>query len=180
MTRVETMWCTTCGARFTEEEIKSWGCPKCGDQGIPCGTDKDVTVEVNWHELHILCVWAENFAQSCAQKDPQTNKKMPSVITAIARRLQRQFPNLSQLTLSDEVAELPAALQKAGIECGPIETTIPRPEPIPVNGLGAVGHGRNDLRIALQKIADLVDSEVGEPLDDAIDIANKALGNKNG
>ena len=31
------------------------------------------------------------------------------------------------------------------------------------------------LRAALQKIADLVDSEAGEPLDDAIDIAKAAL-----
>lgn len=33
----------------------------------------------------------------------------------------------------------------------------------------------NELRKALQKIADLMDSEAGEPLDDAIEIAEKAL-----
>ncbi len=31
------------------------------------------------------------------------------------------------------------------------------------------------LRAALQKIADLVDTDAGEPLDDAIEIANRAL-----
>lgn len=142
MERIETMWCTACGARFTADEIKGWGCPKCQDQGIPCGTDKDVKVEVNWHELHILCVWAENFAQSCTQKDPQANKNMPRTVSAIARRLQNQFPDFAQLTLSGEIADLPVALQKSGIKIGTIESNIPRPVPIPVNGPGAVGHSR--------------------------------------
>lgn len=36
--------------------------------------------------------------------------------------------------------------------------------------------GLSDARKALQKIVDLEDSEAGEPLDDAIAIARKALG----
>jgi hypothetical protein len=144
-TRVETMWCTDCGARFTDDETKDcWGCPKCGNQGVPCGVDQDVCVEINWHELRILCIWAENYAQACKAKDRTglDGEKMPLTVLAIARRLQRQYPDYTPLTLSEEIAGLPDALEKAGIECGPIESNVPRPSPVPVNGPGAVGHSR--------------------------------------
>jgi hypothetical protein len=141
--RKETMWCTDCGARFTDEEIKGWGCPKCGSQGVPCGTDQDVAVEVNWHELRILVIWAENYAASCQRNGADKGvEKMPMTVSAIARRLQRQHPNLPALTLAEEIAGLPAALDKAGIGHGTMETNIPRPTPVLVNGPGAVGHSR--------------------------------------
>lgn len=137
--RKEVMWCTLCGARFTDDEIKGCGCPKCGSQGVPCGTDGDVTVEVNWHELHVLCVWSENWARRCKVRG---NDEMPAVVSAIARRLQAQHPQLGQLTLSSEIAMLPAELAKAGISVGPVETNVDRPVLLPVNGPGAVGHAR--------------------------------------
>lgn len=138
--RKEVMWCTVCGARFAEEEIKGWGCPKCGNQGVPCGCDQDVKVEVNWHELRILTIWAENWAHKIDKADEADSIAPELVVQAIARRLQRQHPNLTQLTLSGEVAALPADLAKHGIEIGNIETNIPKPDLLPVNGPGAVGH----------------------------------------
>jgi hypothetical protein len=139
--RTEVMWCVDCGARFNEEEIKGWGCPKCDNQGIPCGCDKDVTVEVNWHELHILCVWAENFAQQCKEKaNDRSSEGMPLTVAAIARRLQRQHPAFGHLTLTGEIAALPTDLNNNGIEIGPIKTSIPKPDLVLVNGPGAVGH----------------------------------------
>jgi len=141
--RKEVLWCTMCGARFTQEEIKGWGCPKCGNQGVPCGCDKDTTVEVNWHELHILCVWAENYAEQIKERgnDPGADS-MPGVVHAIARRLQNQRPAFGHLTLSGEIAALPTDLAKAGIKIdGPVETSIPKPMPLPINGPGAVGYG---------------------------------------
>jgi hypothetical protein len=141
--RKETMWCTVCGARFTEDEIKGWGCPKCGNQGVPCGTTGDVKVEVNWHELHILTCWAERWAAQCKGDNSDRNSEtMPSVVTAIARRLSAQHPELAQLTLAGEVAELPVKVQKMGIGIEGVITNIPRPIPIPVHGPGAVGHSR--------------------------------------
>ena len=142
--RKEVMWCTVCGARFAQEEIKGWGCPKCGNQGIPCGCDGDVRVEINWHELHILTVWAENWAQQSARRDPPDPqaKDMPKVIAAIARRLSQQHPTMPQLTLSGEIAELPVKLQEMGMGATGVSTNIPRPTPLPVNGPGAVGHAR--------------------------------------
>lgn len=136
--RNEKVWCADCGGRFTEEETANkWGCPSCGSQGVPCGTDQDVTVEVNWHELRILTIWAENHAHRCETENP----KMPRTVMAIARRLQQQHPTLTPLTLAAEIAELP---QKVEGIVGPIETHgIGKPQPILVNGPGAVGHSKS-------------------------------------
>jgi hypothetical protein len=130
------VWCVHCGVRLKDEEVKGWGCPKCGYQGLPCDPAKDVTVEVNWHELRILVIWAENFARQMEDKSANSSK----TVYAIAGRLRRQYPDFEPLTLSEEIAELPRQLEQAGIKAGPIETNVPRPKPIEVNGPGAVGH----------------------------------------
>ncbi len=139
ITRAETQWCTLCGARFTDEEVEdAFGCPKCGDEGVPCACANDVTVTVNWHELRILGIWAEKWARHCANKPTADSRTMPLKVQAIARRLQRQHPDQPPLTLSQEMAELPAALKRAGIEHGGVESNVPRPSLIPINGPGAV------------------------------------------
>ncbi len=138
--RKEVMWCTDCGARFTQEEIKGWGCPKCGCTGIPCATEKDVAVEVNWHELHILTVWAENWARKMEEDGSEGDLDPSHTIQAIARRLHLQHPSLGHLTLSGELAALPSDLAAKGIEVGNVETNIARPKLFQVNGPGAVGH----------------------------------------
>jgi hypothetical protein len=139
--RNEVMWCVDCGARFTQEEIKGWGCPKCGSRGVPCGCDKDTSVEINWHELRILVIWAEQWARKASG---DSSKTMPDTVHAIARRLQSQHPDFGHLTLSGEIASLPADLAKAGIEIGSVETSIPKPGLLPVNGPGAVGHSARE------------------------------------
>lgn len=135
------MWCTDCGTRLRQEEIVGWGCPKCGRQGVPCAPDKDVTVEVNWHELHILCCWAEFWAQHAARKPDADDSavKMPKTVYAIARRLQGQWPALGALTLAAEVRELPELLADKGVT---ITTNVAAPPPFLTIGEGAVGHGR--------------------------------------
>lgn len=139
--RQETTWCVDCGARFTADETKGvYACPKCGSESVPCHTAQDLRVEVNWHELRILGIWAENYARQCAGKPDARNEKMPATVLAICRRLQRQHPDLTPLTLSEEIARLPKALEDAGIAFGGMETNVPRPQPLVVNGSGAVGH----------------------------------------
>jgi hypothetical protein len=139
--RKEIVWCTDCGARFTSAETSGWGCPKCDSEGVPCGTDKDVWIEVNWHELHILTVWAENYAADVARRNPAEGAKMPLTVAAIARRIQQQWPAFGPLTLSVEIAELPRALSEKGIEITGVQgINIAKPKPIPVNGPGAIGH----------------------------------------
>lgn len=141
--REETLWCVDCGARFTDEEAKNaFACPKCGSEGIPCDTLKDIRVEINWHELRILGIWAEQWARRCAESggEGMNGEKMPATVTAITRRLQRQYPDFTPLTMSEEFACLAAELEKAGIQHGGVETNVPRPQPIAVNGPGAVGN----------------------------------------
>lgn len=89
-------FCTTCGHRVGSfEGLKA--CPACGSAGIHCADANQVDVNVNWHELHILCVWAENFAR---QHDLQTT------VFTIARRLQAQHPDRHPLTLAGELGDL--------------------------------------------------------------------------
>lgn len=130
--RVEVQWCTLCGKRFIEEEVAgAMSCPACGSTGIPCAVSDDVMVAVNWHELRILGIWAENWAKRC---DDAGEKPMMPTVHAITRRIQRQFFNKTPLTLSGEIAELPAKID--GI--GGIETHgIAKPTLVPVNGPGA-------------------------------------------
>jgi hypothetical protein len=132
--RKETTWCTLCGARFTHAEIDgALACPKCGDTGNPCDPNEDVSVTVNWHELRILGIWAENFANACQTRNPNGDGEAhPRTVHAITRRLQRQFPGKTALTLSGEIAQIKD--HGYGIE----SHGIAKSELIPVNGPGAV------------------------------------------
>jgi hypothetical protein len=139
--RVERQWCVDCGARFTAQEIEGcFACPKCGSAGVPCSVEQDVRVEVNWDELRILGIWAENHARQCAANPGNGGEKMPRTVQAICRRLQRQFPSFAPLTLSQEIAELPKALEEAGIHHGGVVSNVPRPDLLSIHGPGAVGH----------------------------------------
>jgi predicted RNA-binding Zn-ribbon protein involved in translation (DUF1610 family) len=131
--RNETQWCTTCGARFTAEEVEGVSaCPKCGDKGTPCDTANDVSVHVNWHELRVLGIWAENWAQHCTKTEPRDHPSgLLHVVHAITRRLQRQFPDKTPLTLSGEIMQVRD--HGYGIE----SVGIAKNSMIPVNGPGA-------------------------------------------
>jgi hypothetical protein len=96
-------WCVECGARHTKEEcLGAMSCPTCGSEGIPCSPTNDVEIKINWHELRILTIWAENFAAAHSESDP----RMTKTVKAIAKRIQEQFPSRISLTLSGELAEL--------------------------------------------------------------------------
>lgn len=130
--RKETTWCTLCGARFADDEIQgATACPKCGDKGIPCDPNNDVSIRVNWHELRILGIWAEFWAQDCKKKQVE-NPARVEVVHAITRRLQRQFPDKTPLTLSGEIMQIKD--HGMGIE----SHGVAKSEIIPVNGPGAV------------------------------------------
>ena len=61
-----------------------------------------MTVKINWHELRILTIWAENWASRCKED----NATMPVTVEAIARRLEKQYPKKTPLTLAGEVGQL--------------------------------------------------------------------------
>jgi hypothetical protein len=98
--------CIDCEGEFTEEQIAgASACPGCGSVGIPCDPANDVQVTVNWHELRILGIWAENWALKHRDSDP----RMCSTIKTITRRLEGQHPKRTPLTLTGEIAEIPGA-----------------------------------------------------------------------
>ena len=72
-------------------------CPQCGTTGVPCSYQNQVTPSINWHELHLLCVWAERFGQSIQQA---------GLVYGIAQALEAQYPDRHKLTLAGEVNEV--------------------------------------------------------------------------
>ncbi len=106
-------WCTTCGYKVTQAKLDQGlsCCPSCGSTGIPCSSKFDTTVNINWHELRILTIWAENWARQVSEEQDYSNIK---VVHAIARRLQEQKPAFAPLTLAGEVRELQQFLQEHG------------------------------------------------------------------
>lgn len=98
--------CVICNAEFTEAGIAgAKACPKCGEEGLPASPDQDVTVKINWHELRILCIWAEHYANSIANTEGVKGEPVKSV-WAIAGRLQEQYPSFTPLTLSGEIGQV--------------------------------------------------------------------------
>ena len=102
--------CVQCDASFTSAELVAMpitgGCPSCGTESLPVGTDADVTVKINWHELRILGIGAENWAERI-EGEGGVSARM--TLKAIVRRLQTQYPERPPLTLSGEVEALKAA-----------------------------------------------------------------------
>ena len=95
--------CVICESEFSEDETKNIDCcPECGHKGVPCTIIDDVKVKINWHELHILCCWAERWALQI-EKDAQSSVV---VVDCIAQRLQKQHPTKGSLTLRGEIKEL--------------------------------------------------------------------------
>jgi hypothetical protein len=92
--------CVQCESEFTEEQLKgASGCPVCGTRSLPCDPAKDVTIKINTHELRVLTIWADNWAQ--ANCDAQGKK----TLSCILQRLSKQLPGTS-LTMGMEIAEL--------------------------------------------------------------------------
>jgi len=103
MTNEIVAWCVDCGSKFTQEQIEDqYACPTCDSTGIPCTPKDDVNVNINWHELRILVIWAENYAAIHKDETPT----MSVTVRSIAKRLQEQYPSKTALTLAGELAEL--------------------------------------------------------------------------
>lgn len=132
--RIEVQWCVACGARFTAEEVVgATCCPKCGSTGLPCAAQQDLVVEINWHELRILGIWASNYARAQSE-DCQRS------LRGILSRLERQAPALPPLTIAGELRLLRATgAQVTGTNIGTEGLVV-------VHGPGAVGHGRPALQ----------------------------------
>jgi hypothetical protein len=99
----KTIRCVICQSEFSDKEAENAVCcPSCGYKGVPCSIADDVEIKINWHELHILCCWAERWALHIEKSSPS------SVVTVdcIAQRLQKQYPMKGPLTIRGEVDKL--------------------------------------------------------------------------
>lgn len=103
MTDPKQVRCTDCAVTFDYAKlVGTTCCPNCGSTSVPCDPAKDVTVKLNWHELRILCIWAENYGRSIGT---------PGTVYSIAGRLEEQAraKDFPALTLAGELGEIPGA-----------------------------------------------------------------------
>ncbi len=85
----------------------SEGCPNCGTPVLPMDIMDDVELKINWHELKLLCLWSERWANHTdTNEEAFTGEKgkISSILFSIVGLLQEQFPSFDPLTMSGEVA----------------------------------------------------------------------------
>jgi len=96
-------FCTLCSANIESFDglVK---CPMCGTDSQPCSNDNQLSIKINLHELRILCIWAERWADKCYNDSDVTghNKMMPELIKAITARLRPQVGKGVPITMNDE------------------------------------------------------------------------------
>lgn len=98
--------CVLCSSEFTNSQLRgASACPKCGSEGLPMSPTQDVEVKINWHELRILTMWAEHWANHIKEL-PDAKGNPIQTVFAIAKRLQDQHPFKVPLTLSGELEQL--------------------------------------------------------------------------
>ena len=111
----EKLLCLNCGAWFEDPGGLS-ACPGCGTQwAIPASSKDFVAVSVTWHELRVLVMWAERFADA-AKRAGRDDGTMLRVVYGIADRLYSQHLDKPHLTLAGEVAEVKAAFGEGNVE----------------------------------------------------------------
>ena len=115
--------CLNCRGTFTEEQTKGWGCPTCGNQGVPGDTRKTATLTLTHHEWRVIFMWADFWAEKCGRDDKTFNSPMPSLL----REVKRQAPDLPGLTLMEEVQDVANQFGKVEIHQHG-ETTVIEPE----------------------------------------------------
>lgn len=98
--------CIQRSAEFSQAELQvATACPKCGTTSRPCPISQDVAITVNWLELRVLGIWAENYARSIS--DSTTSARGLRTLNAIFDRLEKyRPPGGAALSLSREVKEL--------------------------------------------------------------------------
>ena len=99
--------CLVCGGRFPLSDTYRV-CPRCGDDGIPAASEDEVTIQITWHELRCLVMWAEQYAAAVNKKDIKTGQQtlLLTVVYSNAGRIHDQHLHKKPLTLAREIAEL--------------------------------------------------------------------------
>lgn len=105
---MKTTRCLLCRTEFTEQELHgATACPTCGTTGVPSAIAEDVQISINWHELRVLVIWAENWETQLHRNGQASPGNKPGVIAAIAKEMMRFRPEgAAPLRLFDEIREL--------------------------------------------------------------------------
>jgi len=94
--------CLRCGTVTTPDpSLKA--CPSCGAHGVPADVADRVAVNITWHELRVLVIWAERWASSV---EGDAGADMRRIVYGIADRLQQQHFDKAGLTFASELAAL--------------------------------------------------------------------------
>lgn len=102
MSEPKTVRCVRCESEFTDEELAGvTDCPTCGTTSIPCAIAEDVAIRINWHELRILTIFADNWAGVCEDRDPGKDTRV--TVRAIVRRLEAQYRDRTPLSILGEL-----------------------------------------------------------------------------
>ncbi len=97
--------CIDCRAEFTQEEcLKANCCPACKSVGIPLVQADDIQIKINWHELRVLTMWAEFWAQHQSSNNPESIG-MKQTVKSIATAMEEQYPSRVPLTMAGELGE---------------------------------------------------------------------------
>ena len=117
----KTVRCVQCSSEFSDEEIKGKNaCPSCSETGIPMLIAQDIQVQINWHELRILSMWAENWERT------MDKSRKPRTIAAITARLERQFSAFAPLSMAGEMRQLQEQFPSAEMYDGDGNTIVPK------------------------------------------------------
>lgn len=99
-------FCTHCNYQIESFEGLTC-CPSCQTTSIPCDYKNQVYASINWHELRILVIWAENYARGVS--DPSVADDMVKTVHTIARRIEDQHPDRAlklPLSLAGELRQV--------------------------------------------------------------------------
>ena len=114
--------CTTCRTEFAYAQLQgATACPSCGSTGKPMAISQDTTVRINWHELRILTIWSDNWAQ--AKCDAGNRATLASII----RELEKQRPDddAAALTMAGEVRALQREHPESELRDGAGNVVVP-------------------------------------------------------
>lgn len=92
-------YCTMCRFQIRNFEGVN-ACPNCGTTSTPCSHEHDVLININWHELRVLCMGAEWHGRRIEKQ---------GLIYSIAGQIAEQHPELAEdfpLTFAGEIANL--------------------------------------------------------------------------
>lgn len=108
-------FCTQCGKQIESFESLD-RCPFCKTTSVPCALKNQVDININTHELQILCMWAEKHLYSV--KDEQMQASMSTTLRSICNRISKQLPEKRKINLliCDEVKDLKKEFGDENIE----------------------------------------------------------------